>query len=327
MRDEPGSLAEFADRLRRLRLGAGMPSTRAIAARTGVSHDTVHRVFQCDRTNRTPRWESLHEILTALEVTDTGPWREAWIALHERPAQAGGHTGHPTRPIHPTELTWPRMARSTYERLARVAVRRVFPADSVLVRQGETSEVVHLLESGVAKQFLSSVNGAEQLHDVLVSGRFIGLEGTSLYTVRAAAECLTLSIPGTSFRLAAREPEVADAVHHELMTQLRWQAFRLQELRANPVEQAVAGAVSALAERVGEQVADAVRLPGSLTQRELASLTFVSRTAIERALKSLSRKGLVSVRYRSLEVKDLAALRQLALAPEHPSADGGVPTP
>ncbi|MBM7775963.1 DNA-binding NarL/FixJ family response regulator [Actinokineospora baliensis] len=62
--------------LRDLYVAAGAPTVRAIAERTALSRDTVHRALTADRV---PRWATVHDIVTALDG-DTERFRQLWAA-------------------------------------------------------------------------------------------------------------------------------------------------------------------------------------------------------------------------------------------------------
>jgi hypothetical protein len=80
------------DRLRRLHLHAGKPSTREIARHIGssaISHTTVHSVLRCARC---PRWGNLELIVEALGG-DIEEFRLIWMAMQESShLPAAGHT-------------------------------------------------------------------------------------------------------------------------------------------------------------------------------------------------------------------------------------------
>ena len=98
-----GPVAELFDRLHRLHLAAGRPSTRTIASRSGheVSSSTVHNVFN---SSRLPRWDSLREIVRALNG-DTAEflslWQAAWQAQNtaNTPQYGSVGTGPPAREL------------------------------------------------------------------------------------------------------------------------------------------------------------------------------------------------------------------------------------
>ncbi|GAA3013125.1 response regulator [Actinokineospora diospyrosa] len=60
--------------LRELYLAAGAPTVRAIAERTELSRDTVHRALTADRV---PRWSTLQDVVTALDG-DVEQFRQLW---------------------------------------------------------------------------------------------------------------------------------------------------------------------------------------------------------------------------------------------------------
>ena len=81
----PGPITDLFNRLDELRLKAGRPSMREIAARAGrgqISSSTVHNVFVF-RNSKVPRWSFLEEIVKALRG-DTSEfmvlWQAAWQA-------------------------------------------------------------------------------------------------------------------------------------------------------------------------------------------------------------------------------------------------------
>src|SRR4029077_9128007 len=99
----PGPVSELFDRLRRLHLAAGHPSTRTIANRSGhdVSSSTVHNVFN---SSRVPRWDSLKGIVKALDGNTAeflSLWQAAWEAQNKAntPQHGSAGTGPPVREL------------------------------------------------------------------------------------------------------------------------------------------------------------------------------------------------------------------------------------
>lgn len=108
-------LARLRGQLRQLRLRAGEPSTRVIAARAGhpISHTTVAAVLRCATP---PRWAQLEVVVAALDG-DVEEFRQAWMAMRSN-REPIRQVAPGAQPIPQDELSWLRdeVARLRTER-------------------------------------------------------------------------------------------------------------------------------------------------------------------------------------------------------------------
>lgn len=319
-RDE---LASLAAELRELRLRAGDPSIRAIAAKAHVSHDTVHRVLRCGQTGRVPRWETLVLVTRALG-RDPDQFQDLWArAVREadqrrRPAPGGAPLAGAGPDAGRQVGLSSDFPRSVWDQLVQAGRALAYPADVWIVTQGDDLPFVLLIVSGYVKKFRVSPNGYEVLHDVLSPGQMYGHEAAltgapSGYGLRTATQVTGVQIPLGRFRqVLSASPQVTIAVAGDLARQIEAQARRIQGQTDLPFGRVV-NILLTLADAAGtprKGGGKIVDIP--LAQDELASMAQISRSTLVRMLSRLRDAGLVRMQYRRLIVIDREGLARLA---------------
>ncbi|MEV0916648.1 Crp/Fnr family transcriptional regulator [Streptomyces sp. NPDC049967] len=172
-------------------------------------------------------------------------------------------------------------------RLRALAPRRIRPARSVLLRQGDAATHVVVLESGSALITLAGADGERTLLAVRGAGELLGelavLDSEPrTATVIAAEPCHIHIIPAAAFLDFVDEHDLlAPLLRHAIARVRESETVRL-ELATASVPLRLASALSRLVDAASSSASDlAVRL----TQTELSQMIGASRNGVVNALK------------------------------------------
>jgi CRP/FNR family cyclic AMP-dependent transcriptional regulator len=188
----------------------------------------------------------------------------------------------------------------------------------VLFVEGEPSGGVVLLRSGLVKVVRTTTAGREVLLALRGPGDLLGEqsaldEGPRSATAVCASPTEAVVVPPAAFRAVLLErPALVLQIAAELSRRLRDADGKRSEHGSADVAARVAGRLTELADRFGEQQPDGVRIALPLSQEELAGWTGASREAVAAALRVLRSRGWVSTGRRSITVHDLGAVRARA---------------
>ncbi|MGW6890345.1 Crp/Fnr family transcriptional regulator [Streptomyces chartreusis] len=207
------------------------------------------------------------------------------------------------------------MGEQLWASLRDLAPRRVRPARSVLLRQGDPGTHVILLESGSTLVTLTGANGERTLLAVRGAGELLGelavLDSQPrTASVIAAETCYVHIVPAAEF--------LAFVDRHDLLTALLKHAIaRVREAEAVRLEMATAPVAVRLASALG-RLLQAASAAGSdyivrLTQTELSQMIGASRNAVGAALRPWRERGwLATEAAGGLVVRDIASIRSHA---------------
>jgi CRP/FNR family cyclic AMP-dependent transcriptional regulator len=181
-------------------------------------------------------------------------------------------------------------------RLAGATIREL-RSGQILTRQGEAPDGVHLVEAGAVCLASVSPSGRRAVVAILGPGDAIGVEG--LFDdggiplrpeTRAMIRTRILSIrrglldptPGLAESIAASAAVALDRAHR-----------RLARILTEGVRDRVRHTVAELARSHGRPVPGGIRIDLPVTQDLLASMIGATRESVNRALRDLSRQGVV----------------------------------
>ncbi|MFB6392498.1 Crp/Fnr family transcriptional regulator [Polymorphospora lycopeni] len=194
-----------------------------------------------------------------------------------------------------------------------------FPAEQVIIRQGDEDEHVYLLLSGLVKVTALDAD-QETFLAIRVGGDVIG-EMAALEKRPRSASVVT-SVP-TEARVIQRAelqafieqcPDGAIELMRMMSERLRWSNSRRIDLTTRSATARVSRILYEIARIYGREVPAGWDLGVPLTQAELASLAGVARRTAEKVLHDLSQRRLVSPGYRRLVITDVQGLRAEAEA-------------
>lgn len=182
-----------------------------------------------------------------------------------------------------------RNARQTFRELG---VRQAFHRGDVLMRAGEPSTEVLLIETGAVKVVLSAENGTESVANICGPGELIGEMGVAERRPRSATVIAYLD--GVATHVSAVNFHAALMRHHELMLLLN---HTLQDRLQRSDRTRLAFAAHDASTRVGWQLLEWARVHGrpvaggllvtGLSQRDVAQVVAASVKHVEAVYRAL----------------------------------------
>ena len=206
------------------------------------------------------------------------------------------------------------------ERVIRdlVAENRRWPADTVLVRAGETLNVSMLVLDGWLARSKDLTSGERQVLEIHVPGDFADLHGFTLkqldHDLTAITECVIGYVPHE------RITELTETYPH--LTRVYWLSTNIDAAitREMALSLGQRSALSRMAhlfcelhtrlDIIGRTNGD--EFPFPLTQRELAECLGLTVVHVNRTIQELRRKGLIEAENRFIRILDRSRLEALA---------------
>lgn len=201
--------------------------------------------------------------------------------------------------------------------ISRSSGRRRYRRGAVICVEGDSPGWLLVIIAGHVKISSYIDDGSEVLLDVRGPGALVGeVEATDgrprPATVTALEAVEALMIFGDAFTEFARSRPGIELLLATLCERLRDSDRKRIEFAALDATERVVARLVQLADRYGEPVEDGVIISLALTQEELAGWTGASREAVSKAFRSLRRRGWIETGRRTVTIRNLAALRQLA---------------
>lgn len=219
-----------------------------------------------------------------------------------------------------------RLRPDTRERILRLGTPVPYPAQRVLLRQGDESRHVLLLTSGLVKVVTTSESGYEMLTAVRIAGDIIGEMAAFEGKPRSGSVIACSDVQARVVQREALEtflaanPDAALELVHMLSARLRWANQRRLDYQAYGTTARLARVLVELAAAYGrpgpERDSRRSVLALALTQAELASLAGLKLATAEKALAQLSKKGLLERNYRKLTINDVPELLKFSRSVE-----------
>lgn len=201
-----------------------------------------------------------------------------------------------------------------------------FQPREMVFGEGEGSDHIAIILSGVVKITASTSNGREALLGLRGAGEIVG-ELAALYgsprsaTVRALDRVEARLVAASVFRQRLRDdPDVLFAVLEAVIGRLRESDRRRLEFTGSDVRERVSSLLAELARTHGEPASDGTVTIGlRLSQEEVANATSASREAVAKALRHLRVRGIVTTARQRIVVLNPQAL--LPMVGEEPAGE------
>jgi CRP/FNR family cyclic AMP-dependent transcriptional regulator len=221
-----------------------------------------------------------------------------------------GHAGSP----RPLPLFDP-LLRSARLRLIPSATSKDVSAGQVVVRHGEVSWALHLVEAGAVAVSSVTASGRRAILAFLPPGEVFGQEGllhelpSRLRRLRPEVRALVpsriLSVPLSHLSPAlTSQPELARWLADSLARGVELLQRRLVRTLTQTVQERVLGVLQDLAGISGHPAAADPRIQIPMTQEALASMVGATRESVNRAVRALVAEGHVRRSGRFYQVVD-----------------------
>jgi CRP/FNR family transcriptional regulator len=207
------------------------------------------------------------------------------------------------------------LVQSDLERIAQLAVPRLFEPGQVVFREGDASDTCYTVREGRARAIRTHGDGRTITLATFGSGDIFGElalfeDELRSATVEAIEQLEVVAVLGPDMRrLMAEHPEISTRLVIALAKRLRETNERLSRQSFQTVQSRVAVVLSELvAQEIGEEKREDVLV--TATQADLAQLAGSSRESASRFLAVLERAGVISQGRGRLVVHDPEALKQ-----------------
>jgi len=203
-----------------------------------------------------------------------------------------------------------RLPQPLLDAIAPHGVVRSFPAQAILINEGDATDSLYIVLSGRVKVYASSEDGRELVLSEYGPGSYFGelsLDGERRSaSIKAIEACTCRVVQGAQLRrFLEAHPDFAMHLNRKLIRMVR----RLTEQLSSIALQDVYGRVVRLLNELSEPVGEERVLRHKLTQQDIADRIGCSREMVNRVMKALTAGGYVAQRDGRL-----AILRKLPLA-------------
>ena len=203
-----------------------------------------------------------------------------------------------------------RLPQPLLDAIAPHGVVRSFPAQAILINEGDATDSLYVVLSGRVKVYASSEDGRELVLSEYGPGSYFGelsLDGERRSaSIKAIEACTCRVVQGAQLRrFLEAHPDFAMHLNRKLIRMVRRLTEQLSSIALQDVYGRVVRVLTELSEPVGEERV----LRHKLTQQDIADRIGCSREMVNRVMKALTAGGYVAQRDGRL-----AILRKLPLA-------------
>ncbi|MEK7294400.1 MAG: Crp/Fnr family transcriptional regulator [Nitrospirota bacterium] len=205
-------------------------------------------------------------------------------------------------------------------KVAEEIVETHYRKDEFIFREGDRATSFHILKAGTVKCVKMSPEGRQVTLKVLMPGDLFCCDaavldgGTHPGCAQPMGDVSVLSLTKDAYyALLRRNPDAALQVIRYLGARLQEAQEATKVLALNPAEQRLAALLITLADRAGLREGNHVRLTIRLTRQDLADMVGMTVETATRIMGRFKREKLVSGTAKSLIIRNLAKLQQLAI--------------
>ena len=216
------------------------------------------------------------------------------------------------------ELTFlksiPYFARLSHDELnlvKKLVFEKKVERGDIIVLESEPAEALYFVGSGAVKMFRTSVDGKEQVLNIVRPGEsfndvaiFGG--GPNLASAQAMGHVIVYGILKRDLLVFLQDhPQTALNVANILAAQIRHLVSLVEDLSFKPV-------VGRVAKILLEYVGNGTGLSQRITQQDMAAIVGTAREVISRSLKALEKGGVIRIDRHRIVITDRKALKDIA---------------
>ena len=196
------------------------------------------------------------------------------------------------------------MTAQDVEDLMAYAVMRSFPRHAIIINEGDDSDSVYFIVTGLVRVFLADSEGNEVIMATLKAGEYFGemaLEpGFRSASVMAVEPVCLAVVRMPEFRTFLRShPDFVFSLLGKLIRRTRLVTRNLKGLALLDVY----GRLTQMLNDLADNVDGKSLIVEPLTQQEMASRIGCSREMVSKILKDLTAGGYVEISRKSIEIK------------------------
>lgn len=193
---------------------------------------------------------------------------------------------------------------------------RTYSAGQIICHQGDLGDHLYVVIEGLTKVIFTSERGDEMVLNILGTGEIFGelalLDGSPRSASVVALQSTSVFILPRKrlLELMRRNPLLADEFLKSIGRLVRKLTEQVGDLAFLDLGGRLAKILLQISER--HPHTQGLVLDREFTQSDLAGMIGASRPAVNRALQSLAARGLIAVRGRIVEIRDLEGLKRRA---------------
>ena len=190
-----------------------------------------------------------------------------------------------------------RLPQHLLDAIAPRGMTRTFPANAILINEGDTTDSLYILLSGRVKIYASSDDGRELVLAEHGPGEYFGelsIDGEKRSaSIKAMETCSCRVVQGSELRqFLTDHPDFAMHLTRKLIRMVRRLTEQVRSLGLQDVYGRMVRVLTELSEPVGEERL----LRHKLTQQDIADRVGCSREMVNRVMKELTAGGYVGQR-------------------------------
>ena len=190
------------------------------------------------------------------------------------------------------------LAQQETEKLTQHSTTRSYPANTILISEGDTTDSLYVVLEGEVKVFASDQYGKEVILNILGPGEYFGElalldDKPRSASVKTMLPTKVMVITKNDFKnCLATDPEMAYRLIKILIGQVRALTSNVKSLALLDVYGRVARTLLDLAENVDDELV----ILQKLTHQDIADMVGASREMVSRILKDLVSGGYITVK-------------------------------
>jgi CRP/FNR family cyclic AMP-dependent transcriptional regulator len=190
-----------------------------------------------------------------------------------------------------------RLPRALLDAIAPHGLVRSFPANAILINEGDTTDSLYIVLSGRVKVYTSSDDGRDFVLTEHGPGDYFGeltIDGERRSaSIKAVEACSCRIVQGSELRqFLADHPDFAMHLTRKLIRMVRRLTEQVRSIALQDVYGRMARVLTELADPVGDEWV----LRQKLTQQDVAERVGSSREMVNRVMKELTAGGYVTQR-------------------------------
>jgi len=193
--------------------------------------------------------------------------------------------------------------------IAQHTVAKTFPANTVLLREGDAPDSLYFILYGKVKIYVCNAEGGEAILNIQGAGDYFG-EMALLDEAPRSASVMTMVptraaiMTKSAFKeCLASHPDIAYNLIRTLTQRVRTLSCNVRDLALLDVYERVSRTLLSLAKPLDNQLV----IDQKLTHQEIANMVGASREMVSRILKDLANKGHIKVERRRITLSGMLA--------------------
>ena len=186
------------------------------------------------------------------------------------------------------------------------AINKTFSKNTIIINEGDESDSLYIIQSGMVKVFLSDEDGKEIILNTQSAGEYFGElalidDAPRSASIMTMEECKVMIILKRDFQnYLEKNPEICYRLVRGLTKRLRRLTDNVKSLALMDVYGRVARTLIELSEeKDGKKI-----VQQKLTQRDIANMVGASREMVSRILRDLSTGGYITVEKKYITINE-----------------------